>query len=311
MNADSVGSTRDRLGGSARIGLGAAYGLGERGVEAAFAHGIRFFLWGALPKASFGRGLRSLAKRHRPALRIAVQSYARRGLAIRPGVELARWRLSTDYLDWLCLANWATLPPEDVMEAAARLQEQGLVRHIMISCHHRPLFADLAHSTQRAGQRAGQWAGRWAGFMVRYNAAHRKAESEVFPLAAGPGRPAILAYTALRWGTLLDPRYTPPGEPPLSAVEAYRFVLTHPAVDLCLAGPRDEAELSAALTALGQGPLDEEGLQRAHRIGAYAYAHSRAQPPPRTRDVFKEIPELLRSIYRDGITEHLLSRFNR
>lgn len=287
--------------GSCRIGLGAAYGIGERGVLRAFEHGVRFFLWGALPKADFGAGLRRLAAAHRDALKIAVQSYSRRGWALRSGIELARFRLRTDYLDFLCLANWSTMPPPDVLEAAARLQERGLVRHIMLSCHHRPTFREL-----RALPPPGL-----AAWMVRYNAAHRSAETEVFPLAAGPSRPAIIAYTALRWGTLLDARYAPPGEPPLTAVEAYRFVLSSPAVDVCLAGPRDDAELTAALTALAQGPLDEAGLARARRVGDAAYAHGRAQPPSRLRDVLAEAPDLARSLWRDGVTEHLLSRFNR
>jgi len=285
--------------GGSRIALGAAYGIGERGVRQAFDHGVRFFLWGALPKADFGAGLRTLARQQRPELQIAVQSYARRGFAIRPGVELARWRLKTDYLDWLCLANWDRPPPEEVLEAAAQLQERGLVRKILISCHHRPAFREFLRPPG------------FSGWMVRYNAAHRGAETEVFPLAQGPLRPLVVAYTALRWGTLLDPRYAPAGEPPLTAVEAYRFVLSSPAVDLCLVGPRDEAELTAALTADAQGPLDEAGLARARRVGDAAYAHGRAQPPSRMRDVLAEVPDLLRSLWRDGLTEHLFSRFNR
>lgn len=287
--------------GTGRIGLGAAYGIGERGVLRAFEHGVRFFLWGALPKADFGAGLRRLATTHRDELKIAVQSYAKNGWSIRPGVELARFRLRTDYLDFLCLANWSTPPPPEVLDAAAQLKERGLVRHIMISCHHRPTFRQLC---QPPG---------YAAWMVRYNAAHRSAETEVFPLlqADDPGRPALIAYTALRWGTLLDARYAPPGESPLTAVEAYRFVLSNPAVDVCLAGPRDADELTAALTAQELGPLDEEGLARARRVGDAAYQHGRALPPSRLRDVLSEVPDLARSLWRDGVTEHLLSRFNR
>lgn len=287
--------------GSGRIGLGSAYGVGERGVLRAFEHGVRFFLWGALPKADFGRGLRQLAKTHRDELKIAVQSYAKSGFAIRPGVELARARLGVDTLDFLCLANWSTPPPPPVLEAAARLKERGVVRHIMISCHHRPTFRELASSPD------------YAAWMVRYNAAHRSAEAEVFPLLdhSAANRPAIIAYTALRWGTLLDPRYAPPGEPPLTAVQAYRFVLSNPAVDVCLAGPRDDEELTAALAAQEAGPLSTEELARARRLGDAAYAHGRALPPSRFRDVLKEVPELARSLWRDGVTEHLLSRFNR
>jgi predicted aldo/keto reductase-like oxidoreductase len=293
--------TANPLIGGPRIGLGAAYGIGARGVHQAFDAGVRFFLWGALPKADFARGLRELSRGHRAELQLAVQTYARHGFTVRPGVELLLLRLGVEYLDWLCLGHWQTPPSEAVIEAAQRLVGRGLVRNLMISCHHRPNFAVLAQ----------QRPSPYAAWMVRYNAAHRRAESEVFPMARGIDRPAIIAYTALRWGTLLDPRYAPPGEPPLSAVEAYRFVLSNPRVDLCLVGPRNEAELSAALSAMAQGPLDEAGLERARRIGDAAQAFGRAQPPPRMLDVLKETPSLLRSIWREGVTENLLSRFNR
>lgn len=298
-------------GSGPRIGLGAAYGIGPAGVLRAFDRGVRFFLWGALPKAGFGAGLRTLLRRGRrqpgcdAEVEIAVQSYARRGWAIRPGVELALLRLGTDALDWLCLANWDARPQEEIFEAAARLKERGLVRRILISCHRRTAFRDFPPPPQ------------CDGWMVRYNAAHTRAEAEVFPFAdksataTGGARPKVIAYTALRWGTLLDQRYVPPGETPLSAVEAYRFVLSSQAVDLCLAGPRDETELEAALLAMELGPLDAEGLLRARRIGAAVYAHGRAQPPPRLGDFVKAGPALVRSLLRDGITEHLLSRFNR
>lgn len=288
--------------GPARVGLGAAYGLGERGVERAFERGVRFFLWGALPLASFGAGLRTLARRDRGALRIAVQSYARHPLPLRLGVEVARRRLDVAQLDWLCLANWDTPPPAPILDAAAELVARGVVRGLMISCHHRPAFAALAQEP------------RVAAWMVRYNAAHRRAEDEVLPLAerpaAGPAR-LVLAYTALRWGTLLDPAYAPPGEPPLSASEAYRFVLAQPAVSLCLAGPRDERELDAALDALALGPLDAAGLSRARRVGDAAYAQGRARPPAGPRDYLQALPALARDLWRHGITEHLVSRFNR
>lgn len=296
-----------------RIGLGAAYGLGRGGVLQAFDRGVRFFLWGAIPKADFGRALRELARGHRDEIEIAVQSYSRSGRTIGASVELALWRLGIEQVDWLCLGNWERLPGDEVRRAVERLQERGLVRQVMISCHHRPAFREFL-----------SWPSL-AGWMVRYNAAHRRAEEEVFPVAlsagapgeaaggagAGALRPAIVVYTALRWGTLLDPRYAPEGEGPLSAVEAYRFVLSSPYVDLCLAGPRDEAELAAALRAMELGPLDEEGLRRARRVGDAAYAHGRAQPPPRLRNVIREAPALVRSLLRDGLTEHLLSRFNR
>jgi hypothetical protein len=77
-------------------------------------------------------------------------------------------------------------------------------------------------------------------FMVRYNAAHRGAEREVFPLLPEPPeRPGIFAYTATRWGSLLDPKRLPAGERAPSAADCYRFCLSHPGVDMVLCGPAD------------------------------------------------------------------------
>jgi len=43
--------------------------------------------------------------------------------------------------------------------------------------------------------------------MLRYNAAHRGAEKDVFAVLPAE-RPAIVAYTATRWGKLLQPSAT-------------------------------------------------------------------------------------------------------
>ena len=38
-------------------------------------------------------------------------------------------------------------------------------------------------------------------------------------------RPGTVSFTATRWGKLLDPKKMPSGEKPLTAADAYRFVL--------------------------------------------------------------------------------------
>ena len=61
--------------------------------------------------------------------------------------------------------------------------------------------------------------------MIRYNAAHRGAEREVFPVTDALGLP-VIAYTALRWGGLLRPTPDdPPGFVVPPAPAWYRFVL--------------------------------------------------------------------------------------
>jgi aryl-alcohol dehydrogenase-like predicted oxidoreductase len=96
--------------------------------------------------------------------------------------------------------------------------------------------------------------------MVRYNAAHRGAEKDVFPVTRPLGLP-VIAYTALRWRALLRP--TPDDPPGLSIPRApdwYRFVLQHPAVAVTLAAPQTRAELEENLQVLEATGLlrDEE-----------------------------------------------------
>jgi aryl-alcohol dehydrogenase-like predicted oxidoreductase len=115
------------------------------------------------------------------------------------------------------------------------LRERGLIRNIAISTHHRPLVSSLSADPD-------------IGIVhVRYNAAHPGAEREVFPLLAGNGnQPGVVAFTATSWRQLLDPKRVPPGERVPAATGCYRFVLSNPAVDVCMAGPSNEAHAGEA-----------------------------------------------------------------
>ena len=106
------------------------------------------------------------------------------------------------------------------------------------------------------------------------SAAHPGAEEEVFPkLGANP--PGVVAYTATRWGDLLNPSLTPEGEATPRASDCYRFALSHPAVQVCLAGPKDRAELDEALCALDRGPMSDEELAWMKRVGLGVKKHAR------------------------------------
>ena len=89
----------------------------------------------------------------------------------------------------------------------------------------------------------------------------------MFPQIAGRDL-GVLAFTATRWGSLMNPALTPPGERTPTAVDCYRFVLSNPHVHASLAGPRDGAELDQAMTALDLGPLVPEELAWMRRVGA-------------------------------------------
>jgi aryl-alcohol dehydrogenase-like predicted oxidoreductase len=67
----------------------------------------------------------------------------------------------------------------------------------------------------------------------------------------------------------------PPGEKPLTATDCYRFVLSHPSVDLCMTGARSHEMLRENLATLDLGPLTENEMERIRGIGDYIYGKKR------------------------------------
>ena len=57
----------------------------------------------------------------------------------------------------------------------------------------------------------------------------------------------------------------------MAPADCYRFVLSHPDVDVCLTAPSTEARMEENLKALDAGPLDEEEMARIRRIGKHIY----------------------------------------
>lgn len=242
------------------IALGSSYGVGGADLEHAFDRGSNFFLWGSRRRSGFRDGLKEIVKKNREGAVIAIQSYSRVGMLMGPFVHQALRQLGTDYVDLLGLAWWNDLPSHRILDAALALKEQGKVRHIMVSCHHRPSFEKFLRDPNY-----GAW-------MLRYNAAHTGAEKEVFPCLdanAGEFKPGVLAFTATRWGSLLDPRAMPQGEKTPSASDCYRFALSNPHVDAVITGPRNREELDEALLSIERGPMSEEELAWMRRVGKW------------------------------------------
>jgi aryl-alcohol dehydrogenase-like predicted oxidoreductase len=247
-----------------RIGLGSSFGVGPEGLAYAFDHGINTFYWGSIRRRGFGRGIRELARRHRERIVVVLQSYTRWPPGwMRLTFEAGLRRLGLDHADVLLLGWYNRRPPQVLLDAAQELRAKGRVRYLMMSGHRRTFFPEMARD------------GIFDLFMVRYNAAHRGAEREVFPaLPAPPERPGICAYTATRWRSLLDPKRTPPGERVPGADDCYRFCLSHPAVDMVLCGPADTEQVRVACKALAAGPLSEDELAWMRRVGDHVYGRS-------------------------------------
>jgi aryl-alcohol dehydrogenase-like predicted oxidoreductase len=170
---------------------------------------------------------------------------------LRRSLEKRLRQLRTDYLD--CFFFLGVMGKEkfldDVLEELQRFREEGKVLATGVSIHARKLAGSLV---------AG---GAIQALMLRYNAAHRGAEQDIFPHLAAHN-PAVISYTATRWTYLLRrPRGWPKdGRIPTPAL-CYRFVLSNPNVHVCLTAPRSARELDENLAALRDGPLSETDLQ--------------------------------------------------
>jgi aryl-alcohol dehydrogenase-like predicted oxidoreductase len=241
-----------------RLGVASSYGVPARALERAFERGVNYFYWGTYRRAAFGQGLRNLAQ-HRERLVMVVQSYSRVAGLVGWSVERALRELRFDYADVLLLGMWQRPPWPGVLEAARKLRERGLVRFLALSTHRRPVVPQLAQDPD------------FAVFHIRYSAVHTGAEADVFPHLSSENRPGIVAYTATSWRRLLGHRRIPRSEKAPTAGDCYRFVLTNPAVDVCMTGPSDAAQMEHALEALGRGPMSEEELAWMRRVGRAIY----------------------------------------
>jgi aryl-alcohol dehydrogenase-like predicted oxidoreductase len=245
-----------------RLGVGSSYGAPASAYEQAFERGVNYFYYGSLRRGGFRDAVRALAPRYRDRMVIVVQSYARFGFHVKLSVHRALRSLGIERADALLLGLHNDFPAQRLVDAARELREEGKIGHLALSGHRRTLFPELVKDP------------RYGILHVRYNAVHRGAEVEAFPAFTAretAARPGLVSFTATRWGSLCDPKKTPPGERTPTAADCYRFVLSNPAPDVVLCGPSNAHEMTEALAALDQGPLDEEEQAFMRRVGDYIY----------------------------------------
>ncbi len=228
-----------------RLGLATRGGsqLQPDDVLKAIERGVNYLNWCGRPDG-LSRAVAKLGAWRRDIV-LAVQFQARTAAKARREFEWLLGQLSTDYIDIATMyyvespEEWDQLTaPGGVRDYLNREKQAGRLRMIGITTHQRPLAARWART------------GRLGMLMVRYNAAHRGAEEDVFPVAAEQGIP-VVTFTGLRWNALLKPTPEDPrGFRPPPAAEWYRFCLAHPWVSVALAAAGDRAQLEHALTLL-------------------------------------------------------------
>jgi len=243
-----------------RLGIAAGYGAPTGSILEAFERGCNYFYWGSFRRANMADAIKDISKRgKRDELVVVIQVYNRVAGMMASSVERGLKKANLDHADVLLLGWYNSMPAPRILEAARRIKERGLVKYLAMSGHHRPAFPVVAQS------------GIFDIFHIRYNAAHRGAETEVFPKLPKENRPGVVTYTATRWGKLLDPKNMPRGEKMPSGSDCYRFVLSNPGVDVCMAGPKDTDQMREALKALDLGPLTEEELSWMRRVGDHVH----------------------------------------
>jgi aryl-alcohol dehydrogenase-like predicted oxidoreductase len=240
------------------LGFSATYLPGKRAIQTAVDEGINlFFAFGI--DLQMIRTLRGLMSSRREKFVLATGAYNYRLWAqdVRKAFEKRLQQFRTDYID-IFLFLGVTKPTEftpRVHDEMLKLKEEGKVRAIGVSCHDRSFLANLA---------AG---GDVNVLMLRYNAAHRGAEREIFPHLA-LHNPGVISYTATRWTALLRrPKSWPVHGRIPSAGECYRFVLSNPHVHAVLTAPRSVHELRENISAVRLGPLDDDAMRFMRAFG--------------------------------------------
>jgi aryl-alcohol dehydrogenase-like predicted oxidoreductase len=242
-----------------RLGLSASYWPGESAIRYGIDAGINYLFWYYWDQ-QMTRVLRDILRSERERYVVATGTSNFR-MFLRHGLDACRRRLGTDYIDvfqvfWVGKTGFRP----GVVDLLLRAKDDGKIRAIAFSTHHRRLAAELIRQ------------GVPDVLMLRYNAAHRGAEEVVFPLL-GNERPGIVTYTATRWRTLIE-------DPQPTAGDCYRFVLSNPNVDVCLTAPTNRNQLEDNLKAVAKGPLAEDEMRFMRRFGDAVhdrrdmYAHS-------------------------------------
>jgi aryl-alcohol dehydrogenase-like predicted oxidoreductase len=246
-----------------RLGLATNYGVEGADLEWALEHRINYVFW--TPKArGVTPSLKRAIKRDRESVIIACgPTTGYFGGSIKRACEQLLKELGTEYIDvfqlfWL--GRMSAWKPSTI-DTLVSLRESGKVRAIGASIHHRKRAGMLAEDSPLDM------------LMIRYNAAHTGAEQDIFPHLA-KRKPAIVAYTATRWGALLN---RPKGwnSTVMTASDCYRFCLSNSHVDLALTGPKNRQQLKENISQLQEkGPLSEEENRWIRNFGKIVHRRS-------------------------------------
>ena len=245
-----------------RVGFSASYRPGKKTIYKAVDEGLNYFFCFGID-TQMHSAMRDVLKHKRENYVIASGGgnliYTSQNL--RKCLEKRLRQLKTEYLDiflYLGVTKEKYFPLK-VRDELYKLKDEGKVKYIGLSTHDRKLAGSLADE------------GTLDVMMIRYNAAHRGAEKDIFPFI-GKHNTGIISFTATRWRYLLRrPKgWAKDGRIP-TAGECYRFVLSNPDVDVCMMAPTNENQLISNLKEISEGPLNKDEMDFMLKFGDAVY----------------------------------------
>lgn len=237
----------------ARLGLSGHYHLPEEGFKIAVDSGVglMFFEPNYMTMTRFFRSL-SPDDRHR--IQLVAGTFEADPKAIGKDIDRVLRLLKRDHIDlflFFWVRDWTRINDES-LGAMERAKERGKIRRYSLSTHRLDLAAEAIRK-------------QWAPVMVRHNAAHRRAEESVFPLAVESGTPAIVFNNTCYGRLLVD---DPNSAETVSAADCYRFSLSKLGATACWTAPSTIDQLKENLQVLSQPAIEVAAEQRLLEQGA-------------------------------------------
>ena len=251
-----------------RIGCGGIPIIGEpfdnavAVVKAALDAGVNYFDNARAYGDSEAKMGKALAGR-RDEIILATKVHARDAKTALEHLATSLKDLKTDRLDIWQLHDVSTagqwdqvMAPGGAMEAAKRAQQQGKTRFIGLSSHNP---ANLKKAIE---------CGEFDLVLLTYNIASRWVEPEILPLAKAR-QVGVAVMKPLSGGAILDvPEHDTGEHLGVTPEEGLRFVLSHDAVDVALAGFKRVEEVPQNMAALDDfKPVTAEERERLIEFG--------------------------------------------
>jgi hypothetical protein len=239
----------------APMGLSGHYGLPVEGFARAVEAGVNLLFWEPNYQTLTAFSNR-ISPSQRRDLHFLVGTFEAGAARIRKDVERALRNLQIERISLFLIfwtRSWERVTDE-VLGALERLRKEGLIAMPGLSTHSRLLAAEAL-------------AAGWDPVMVRHSAAHRGAETQVFPHVAKRGA-SLITFNNTCYARLLKPQGDKPAPRP---ADFYRYTLSFPEVTLCLSAPATLEQLDENLQALDDPHLPEDRRIALLEHGAEVY----------------------------------------